>query len=299
LHFGQPTPDLSAEAVVDDFKRLAAIGAKSIFVVSDNFVNHPSSARSICEALRVAKLGINWKCYAALPGLSDELVALMHEGGCNSIFIGLDAINSEQFRYYGKHFFRSFEDVIDRIARWAKLGIRITTAFVIDIVGCDITTLHQVLYAAARLRNVGAGIRFNCLCSYNGTPIDLMRQAASDVYSEARLHILTDSHPIVIHNSLARKCTDLFPFHRTDIDDIEWKKRLIMLHAAQVMIRSFPKTCIERGKKGINLWRTVHEAVLEMDIENWIKNVESRKTLVRQKLREYLTLKNDVIRKVG
>lgn len=281
LHFGNPSLDATPDQVVEDFNEFRRRGCRSIFIVGDNLLNVPNSAEQMCHALREARTGVEWSCYATLPQITHPLIRCMAEAGCTNMFLGIDAVTSGQERAFGKGFLRSPSDLCENVRRWRDCGLRPTLAFVVDIVRDNDRTLHEVLHLAAKLRLAGGGIRINCLCLYTGTAIARHNNNTQASYSESRIRILQDCHDMVVRNPLAEVRLDLFPFHRRDLEEAEWERRLRALHAAQVIVRRYPRTCVRMASRGHNLWQVAEHVVDGIDRGLWMDQPRSRKKIVR------------------
>ncbi|MBN1917667.1 MAG: B12-binding domain-containing radical SAM protein [Verrucomicrobia bacterium] len=77
------------EHVVEEIKRL---GTRQVMFIDDNFIGDPAWTRRFVRA--IMPLGLTWHCaVSANIGLHPDLMDLMAESGCRSLFIGFESIN--------------------------------------------------------------------------------------------------------------------------------------------------------------------------------------------------------------
>jgi len=84
--------------------------------IDDNFIANLSFARSLCKTL--LPLGLTWHtAVSADIGRHDDLLDLMAEAGCRSLFIGFETLNSENLRMAGKrqNHVDEYESIITKI----------------------------------------------------------------------------------------------------------------------------------------------------------------------------------------
>lgn len=97
----------SIEAVAKDVNALLELGFSQI-AIEDNFFAHSlKRTREICEALaeikRYTNSAFTWDCQTRVESLSRPgVIDLMAKGGCEAVYIGVEAFDHEQLLYLKK-----------------------------------------------------------------------------------------------------------------------------------------------------------------------------------------------------
>ena len=74
-------------------EEIESLGVKHVFFIDDNFIGSPERARELMRAM--SPLGLTWHCAVSADiGRYDDLLDLMAESGCQSLFIGFETINA-------------------------------------------------------------------------------------------------------------------------------------------------------------------------------------------------------------
>lgn len=80
------------EAVIDEIRALATCyGIEHFWVFDDTFVVRKSWVESFCAALRDAELDVTFECMARVDQVSEPILRLMKDAGCNRIFYGVES----------------------------------------------------------------------------------------------------------------------------------------------------------------------------------------------------------------
>ena len=66
-------------------------GRKGVAIADDTFVLNRERVRAFCELLLEWRVGMEWGCFGRINLMSEDLIALMAEAGCRSIFYGIDS----------------------------------------------------------------------------------------------------------------------------------------------------------------------------------------------------------------
>ncbi len=83
----------TAESVVEEFRRIAALGIREVEVYDDTFSWSRSRLVAICEGLIAADLGITWaiRDRVSSQAADDETMALLHRAGCRRVHFGIES----------------------------------------------------------------------------------------------------------------------------------------------------------------------------------------------------------------
>ncbi len=80
---------------------IASLHSRHVMFIDDNFIADPSFARQLLRAFR--HLGLTWHtAVSADIGHHDDIIALMAETGCRSLFIGFESLNPTNLRAANK-----------------------------------------------------------------------------------------------------------------------------------------------------------------------------------------------------
>ncbi len=245
VHWGQGEQVKRAERVADEVQRLHRKGARHLFFIQDNFPNSKAVAKSICGALAEADTGMRWNCYATLPQLVPDLLDDLAAAGCNSVFVGVDAVSSTSKRAFYKHYYKGWEKLAARLRNCLVRGIVPTCAFMIDTPSNGHRDTDEALVTALFARNLGCGIRLNTLTLYNQTATALALQGRDHTYTNLKPTLLLDTPSVTQDNPYAREHPALFPFHNTVLPLPVYTEFVTGMHLAYTLYRSFPRTLLQ------------------------------------------------------
>ncbi len=78
-------------------REIESLGVRHVFFIDDNFIGSPDRARELIRAM--APLGLTWHtAVSADIGRHEDILDLMAESGCKSLFIGFESINEKNLR---------------------------------------------------------------------------------------------------------------------------------------------------------------------------------------------------------
>lgn len=241
-HWGQGEQVKQADQVVKDVAHLNKLGARHLFFVQDNFPKSKNRAKMICRALADAQISITWNCYATLPQLTPDFLDDLAEAGCNSVFVGIDAISKNSQHHFQKHFYKGWSKLKEQLQNCLDRGIIPTCAFMIDTPAQSHNNTDVALTTALFARAMGCGIRLNTLTLYNQTTSEITTSDQSRIYTDQKPRLLLDTPAIAHDNPYARKHPELFPFHNTILPLPLYKDFVIGMHIAFTLYKSFPRT---------------------------------------------------------
>jgi radical SAM superfamily enzyme YgiQ (UPF0313 family) len=76
---------------------IASLGTRHVFFIDDNFIGSPDHARTLLRAFR--PLGLTWHtAVSADIGRHDDLLDLMAQSGCKSLFIGFETLDGNNLK---------------------------------------------------------------------------------------------------------------------------------------------------------------------------------------------------------
>ena len=122
------------ERVLKEIQTLQEIDEdKRMFFADDNFLSNPAYSRDLLKLL--IPLKIKWWCQTSINRLKDdELLDLLHDSGCEVIFVGLESTSQATLDFLNKGVVNKAEDYIQTVEKVTSYGIILFGSF---ILGCD------------------------------------------------------------------------------------------------------------------------------------------------------------------
>lgn len=107
MHVRRPIPHVLAD--------IHALGTKHVLFIDDNFIGDPEHTRALLLAIR--EMGLKWSAAVTTAILQHpDLLDLMAETGCQSLFIGFESINDQALRNVHKdNHFGKYEALVEAI----------------------------------------------------------------------------------------------------------------------------------------------------------------------------------------
>ena len=112
---------------------IRATGQRHILFIDDNFAGNRAWTREFLQTIRPMKL--RWNAAVSLDAAGDpELLDLMRDSGCRSLFIGFESIHPQSIRsvHKGQNRIEEYEQAVTEIHR---RGIMINASFVFGLDG--------------------------------------------------------------------------------------------------------------------------------------------------------------------
>lgn len=127
--FGQKYRFRSKERVLEELENHREFGGNWIFFYDDNFCAHKKRTKELLHTMIEKKLTPHWTAQVRVEIARDpELLDLMQESNCHTVYIGLESVNPQTLKAYNKK--QSVEDITYCIKTLHKKGIRIHGMFV-------------------------------------------------------------------------------------------------------------------------------------------------------------------------
>jgi radical SAM superfamily enzyme YgiQ (UPF0313 family) len=79
------------ETVLEALSRHVAVGFKNFYFVDNTFNFPPDYAKSLCDAIVSARLGIRWRCILYPGFVDEEMVSKMAQAGCIEVSLGFES----------------------------------------------------------------------------------------------------------------------------------------------------------------------------------------------------------------
>jgi radical SAM superfamily enzyme YgiQ (UPF0313 family) len=135
--------------IVEEFRRMAAIGVEYVFVVDSVFNTRRDHVERICEELARADTGIEWECFLRPGGVDRELLELMRAAGLRHVEFGSDSFSDPVLKTYGKSF--KYADIERASLTAHELDLRYSHFLIFGGPGETEATMEETIARAASL----------------------------------------------------------------------------------------------------------------------------------------------------
>ncbi len=175
--FGRRYRFKSVEATLEELKYAASVSKATKFIVDDNFAADKMRTKEILRGMIAEKIKMRWSAQVRTDVAGDtELLSLMADSGCHTLFIGFESINPRTLEEYHKR--QDLEDIISCIRSLRYHGIHIHGMFVLGAESDDVKTIHETV-AFAQEFGIDT-VQIMILTPLPGTPLfnDMMKSGS-------------------------------------------------------------------------------------------------------------------------
>ena len=150
----------------DVIKDILSLGTRHILFIDDNFIGTPSYARELLH--RLHPLNLKWSAAVTTQILHHpDLLDLMAETGCQSLFIGFESLNASSLQsVHKKNRFEEYEELVRKIHR---RGIMVNASMVFGLDGDHPDVFEQTLNWL--IKNKVETLTSHILTPYPGTKL--------------------------------------------------------------------------------------------------------------------------------
>ena len=139
----------SGPEIVEEFRRMAAIGVEYVFVVDSVFNTRRDHVVEICQELAKADTGIEWECFLRPGGVDRELLEIMHAAGLRHVEFGSDSFSDPVLKTYGKSF--KYADIERASLTAHELNLRYSHFLIFGGPGETEASMEETIARAASL----------------------------------------------------------------------------------------------------------------------------------------------------
>ena len=172
--FGRRYRFKCVEATLEELKYAVSVSRATKFIVDDNFTANKVRAKEILKGMIADKIKTRWSAQVRTDVARDpQLLRLMADSGCYTLFIGFESVNPQTLKEYNKN--QDLEDIISCIRTVRHHGIHIHGMFVIGAETDDVDTIHETVDFA---KDLGIDtVQIMILTPLPGTPLfnDMMK----------------------------------------------------------------------------------------------------------------------------
>jgi len=148
--FGKKYRFRSTEHIIEEL-RLYKNSGKFVFFYDDHFGANNKRAKELLRAMIREKLRFKWSTQIRVEVAKDlELLRLMKEAGCHTLFIGIESFNPESLKEMKKH--QTVEEIINAMNVINSFNINIHGMFVHGFDGDTWESVKNTLKIAKKLK---------------------------------------------------------------------------------------------------------------------------------------------------
>jgi radical SAM superfamily enzyme YgiQ (UPF0313 family) len=222
----------SPRRVVDEIEYMAEnFGTKGIYFLGDNFTINKKRTIELCDQIRKSKQDIEWMCDSRADMISKDLLRIMKDSGCKTIWFGVESGSPRILDKINKGI--TIEQNIYAFKLCKKEGIQTACSFMIGIPSETLKEIDMSYKFAKKLNPDWC--QFNIYIAYPG----------SSLYDE------------VIEKGLYDRQQGFLTFVKTDEFDFELLKK-IQMHYQSKLNLSFSNILKKMKREGI--WTVLKKA---------------------------------------
>jgi radical SAM superfamily enzyme YgiQ (UPF0313 family) len=142
--FGRRYRFKSVEATLEELSYAVSVSKAVKFIVDDNFAANNMRTKRILEGMIADKIRTRWSAQVRVDiGRDAELLRLMADSGCHTLFIGFESINPRTLEEYNKK--QDLQDIISCIKTVRYHGIHIHGMFVLGAETDTVETIYETV----------------------------------------------------------------------------------------------------------------------------------------------------------
>ncbi len=251
--FGKRYRFRSTENIVEELRQYDDPG-NFVFFYDDHFTANRKRAKALLQAMIQEKFQFNWSTQVRVDIARDpELVDLMKEAGCHTLFIGLESVNPDSLEAMKKE--QTVEEIVAAVRILRKKHIHIHGMFVYGFDQDDWKTVRETVRFAKKARLTST--QFLILTPFPGS--EFYQKIAAENRIQFHDWSLYDAHHVVFQP----KRFSLFDLQRAQV----------FSHASFYSIREMVKKFLRWEWVGVGLthyarninrlWKSKNEAFLK------------------------------------
>jgi anaerobic magnesium-protoporphyrin IX monomethyl ester cyclase len=146
--WGQTCRAFTPQRVIDEIEHMRTnYGTKGIYFVGDNFTINKKRTFALCKLIKESKLDIEWVCDTRADMISQDLLRLMKDAGCRTIWFGVESGSPRILEKINKGI--TNEQTVQAFKLCKEEGIQTASSFILGIPGETIEDM-EVTYRFAK-----------------------------------------------------------------------------------------------------------------------------------------------------
>jgi len=169
--FGRKVRFHSPGPVVDEIEMLHRdFGFSNINIVDDTFMVNHDHARQVCEEMLKRNLRVSWNAFARVDNVTENLVGLMKEAGCELVLFGIESGDDGILKTIKKGI--TLEEARRGVRMATDAGLKVFNSFIFGLPGESPDTARKSMAFAQELdHEYGAKYAFHVLAPLPGTEL--------------------------------------------------------------------------------------------------------------------------------
>ena len=164
LHFQKPV-SRKAESVVDEMAQIERLGFHELEIYDDTFTWSLKRVIKICQLIIQRGIKLKWSVRDRVSNISEEVLDLMYQAGCNRIHLGIETGNERILKNIKKKI--SLEQAKRSVAVAKRRGLKVLTYFMVGLPGETEKDVMETIDFAINIDSDYA--EFNVCIPYPGT----------------------------------------------------------------------------------------------------------------------------------
>ncbi len=166
--FGRRYRFKSADTTLKGLRYVASVSKATVFFVDDNFAANKNRTKAILKGMIDEAMKIGWSAQVRTDVAKDsELLRLMADSGCSTLYIGFESVNPRTLELYNKK--QGVDEIVNCIKAVKEHGISIHGMFVLGADTDDVETIRKTADFAIKL-GIDT-VQFMMLTPLPGTPV--------------------------------------------------------------------------------------------------------------------------------
>ncbi len=140
--FGRKYRFKSLEATMRELRHIHAVSQATRFFVDDNFTANKDRSKELLRSMIAERLTSTWAAQVRTDVAKDpELLRLMADAGCHTLYIGFESINPRTLAAFNKH--QALEDIVRCVKAVKDHGLHIHGMFVLGADTDDVDVIRR------------------------------------------------------------------------------------------------------------------------------------------------------------
>jgi anaerobic magnesium-protoporphyrin IX monomethyl ester cyclase len=136
---GHKVRNRDPKLVVDEIEMLLSHGFTRVNFSDDFFTSNVKRVRRLCDEIRKRGLKFTWAAFARADSVDQDLLTLMMEHGCDTVFFGIESGNQEMLDRIKKHV--TLDRIRKAVADCKAVGMTVFASFIAGLPGESADTL--------------------------------------------------------------------------------------------------------------------------------------------------------------
>jgi len=189
--WGQRCRAFSPPKVVEEIDHLVNnYGSKGIYFVGDTFTIQKKNTVEICRLVKKHKLDIEWVCDTQVNLLSRELLKIMKDAGCRTIWFGVESGSPKILKKINRNI--TLEQAVHAFRLCREEGIKTACSFMLGIPGETAKDMKATFKFAKKLDPDWC--RFNIFIAYPGCSLyeEILQKGLYDRVEDFQAYVKTE-----------------------------------------------------------------------------------------------------------